>query len=73
MLGVNEPRCQGAVAVWASPIQRGSLPADCCNCLRRTDIVPGHPHTYQQAPTWLPWDSCPSKVAPQPVIVLEDE
>lgn len=71
-LSPSSERCQGAAAIFASPIQRGSLPADCVKCARRTDIVPGYQHTYTQAPTWLPWTQCPQRVAPgddEPVIV----
>lgn len=58
-------RCQGAAAIFANPIQRGSLPADCIKCARRTDITPGYSHTYMQAPTWLPWMHCPMRIEPK--------
>lgn len=63
-LSVFEPRCQGAVGAYGSPIARGAMPADCCQCRRRTEILPGHKHSYIQPPTWAAWQECPRRVAP---------
>lgn len=62
MLPNDIPRCQGTTGVWADAVARGSLCTDCIDCRRRTEIVPGHSHTYISAPTWLPWSFCPQKI-----------
>lgn len=74
MLSADIARCQGAPARFVrNPIQLGALPADCCDCTRRTHIVPGYAHSYQTPPTWLPGMECPRRISPAAVLVVEDD
>lgn len=64
-LPANELRCQGARGSFGAAVARGSMPADCCQCLRRTAIEPGQGYTYlKPVPTWTFFQSCPKRVAP---------
>lgn len=62
MLPNDYARCQGASAIFATPVQSGSLPIDCIHCKRRTDIEPGRSYSWMPAPTWLPFQECPKRI-----------
>lgn len=62
-----DDRCMGATGR-GNALSAGSLCACCCDCLRRTQIVPGYMHTWMTPVPWPTWADCPSYISPAPLV-----